>query len=341
MKKTLLALVLSVCMALPAWARPAEELAFQSFWTAGHQLNRAIIDPWCQGMREATNGKVVMHFNGNGALFRMDAVPNALRTGSLDVGGIQLQVALSMMPLHNLLSLPFLVQNAQEAATLAIAMRETFPEVRKEGDANFYTLAFLGSDRYAFGSVHNPIRTPADLAGKRVLVWAAWQIEEVKAWGGQPVQIISAETYMGLQRGLGEVAYVPYPAMESNKLIEVVRHVTLIPSRTLPMAIAINKDAYNSLPQEAKDYLRNTTGEAMSRRIGDALVAMSAEDMARHKAAGIEFIELNKEEQEVFRVKAADANRAYWVDTLRRNRLPDPEGWIDRVEKLAAKLFDR
>jgi C4-dicarboxylate-binding protein DctP len=336
MKKILLTLVLSVCMVNPVWA---EEIAYQSFWTSGHELNKTIIEPWCKGMAEATGGKVVMHFNGNNALFRSDATPMAIKNGTLDAGGLQIQGAVAMMPLSNLLALPFLVQDAKEAGIMARKMRETFPEVRAEGDNNFHVLATLGSDRYAFGSTKDLIRTPADLAGKRVLVWAPYQIEEVKAWGGMPVQIISSETYMGLQRGLGEVAYVPYPAIESNKLVEVVKHISMIPSRSLPLAIAINKDVWESLPQAARDYLNTTTGETMERLLGEALVAMVARDMERHKASGVTVYELTKEEQEAFKTAAAPANHVFWVDLLRRYGVADPEGWITKVEALAAETF--
>jgi len=338
MKKVLFILI-GIGITTPALA--SEEIFYQSFWGTAHRLNKAIIEPWCKGMETATAGKMVMHFNALNTLVKPNAMPRAIKNGSLEAGGILLQTASSMMPLSQLLSLPFLVQNAEEAAVMAWKMLETFPEIRAEAHAHFHILSVLGSDRYAFGSVKNPIRTPADLAGKRVLVWTPHQIEEIKAWGGIPVQISSSETYMGLQRGLGEVAYVPFPAMQSDKLAEVVKFITPIPSRVLPLAIVINKEIWTNLPSEAKNYLNSTTGAHLGLRLGQALVNLSAEDVVRHTAIGCTFHELTHEEQAAFKQAAAAANQAYWGDMLRRNKVEDPEGWIAKVEKLAGETFGR
>ena len=339
MKKILFALALTVFMASAAWA--AEEISYQSFWAPAHKLNRTVIEPWCKGMEEATKGKVVMHYNALNTLVKTEAMPAALKSGTLEAGGLQLQTLIATMPLSQLLGLPFLVQNAVEACEMAQKMREAFPEIRKEGDDNYHVLAMVGSDRYALGAVNGLIRTPADLVGKRVLVWATYQIEEVKAWGGLPVQVTSADTYIGLQRGLGEVAYVPFPAMESSKLAEVAKFITVIPSRTLPMGMVMNHDVWKGLPQDAKDYLNSTTGDAMSKRIGQALVELSAEDAQRHLGNGCTIHVLTVEEQAAFKSAAASANQAYWVDMLQRNNVSDPAGWIAKVEKLAADTFGR
>jgi len=340
MKKMLISLVLIVCMAAPAWAK--EEINFQSFWNPPHQLNRTILEPWCAGMAKATGGKVVIHYNPQDALVKADAVPGALRRGSLDAGGIQLSTAMSSMPLSNLMALPFLVQDAAEGAILAEKLQETFPEIRAEiTNNNYHLLATITTDKFALASTKAPIRTPADLAGKRVLVWAPYQIEEVRAWGGMPVQIPPMESYMALQRGLGEVVYCPFPAVAQMKLDEVAKYVTPIPARVLPMMLVMNKNLYDKLPAEAKKYLDETTGSVMNRQIGEALVALSAEDVTRLEAAGVTIHNLSLEEQGVFKNAAAAANRAYWVDIMRRNKVADPEAWITKVEKLAAETFNR
>jgi TRAP-type C4-dicarboxylate transport system substrate-binding protein len=340
MKKTWLALSLLACLAASP-ASAAEELSYQSFWGAAHALNKTVIEPWCAGLAKATDGAFVMHYNALNTLIKADAMPTAIRNGSLEAGGIQMQTAVSMMPLSQLLSLPFLVQNAEEACIMAQKMYETFPEVRAEIDANFKLLALAGSDRYAFVATRSLIKTPADLAGKRVLIWAPYQIEEVKAWGGIPVQITSSETYMGLQRGLGEVAYVPAPSIESNKLSEVGKFLTLIPSRSLPLAILMNKEIWASLSPAAQKYFTDTTGDVISRGIGTGLVQLTAEDNTRHVTNGCTLYELTLEEQAAFRDSAAEANRTYWMDMLSRNNVQNPAEWIAKVEKLAAETFGR
>ncbi len=339
MKKVLLILAVLCFCASPALA--AEEYSVQSFWGSAHHLNKVFWEAWCKDMTDKSGGKAVFHYYSLNTLVKSDGVATAIKAGNLDAGGIQMQTAVSMMPHSQVLGLPFLVQNAREACVLYAKMFETFPEMRDEVNKNFKLLAAFGSDRYAFASNNVLIKTPADLKGKRVLVWAAYQMDEVKSWGGQPVQIASSETYMGLQRGLGEVAYVPAPAVESNKLSEVAKNITLIPSRTLPMILAINHDSWKTLPKEVQKQVEETTGPKLSEFIGTELVKLTDGDMEKHKASGCTVYMLSLEEQKVFKDAAAEANNAYWADMLSRNGVKDPKAWIAKVEKLAAETFKR
>ncbi len=341
MKKILLLLAVIFCLgAGPAFA--AEEFTYQSFWAAAHPLNKTIIEPWCKGVAEVSKGKVVLHYNANNTLVKADAVPGAIRSGNLDTGGIQLQTAVAMMPLSQLPALPFIVQDAEEAGALFRAMIKTFPEVRQEIEKNFKLVAVAASDRYSFASTNGLIKTPADLKGKRVLVWAPYQIDEVKAWGGLPVQVASSETYMGLQRGLGEVAYVPAPALDSNKLSEVAKYLTLIPSRSLPMIIVVNKDVWKMLPKEVQKYMEEEGGDKLGKRLGTGLVELTKSDNVKHVQVNkCELYELNLAEQKAFRDMAAEANEKYWVEMLQRNGVKNPKEWIAKVEKLAADTFKR
>ena len=340
MKKLLLLLALVFCVtALPANA--AEEYTVQSFWSPSHKLNKVFWQAWCEEITNKSNGQVVFHYYPLNGLVKADAMPGAVRGGSLDIGGIQLQTAVAMLPHSQAIALPFLVQNAKEACTLYPLMFEKFPEMRQEVEKNFKFLAAMGSDRYAFASNNMLIKTPADIKGKRVLVWAPYQIKEVESWGGLPVQVTSAETYMGLQRGLGEIAYVPCPAVESSKLNEVAKYITYIPSRSLPIVILMNKDSWESLPDDVKKLVEETTGTKLSHFIGDQLMQLTEEDIEKHHAKGCQTYHLTLEEQQAFKDLAANANKEYWNDMLKRNGVKDPEAWINKVEKLAAKTFNR
>lgn len=340
MKKLLLLLPLIFCFTtMPAHA--AEEYTVQSFWGPSHKLNKVWWEKWCNEITEKSGGDVVFHYYPLNGLVKTDATPAAVRSGSLDIGGLQLQTAVSLMPHSQTVALPFIVQNAREACTLFSIMFEKFPEMQNEVNKNFKFLAAMGSDRYAFASNNMLIKTPEDLKGKRVLVWAPYQIEEVKSWGGTPVQITSSETYMGLQRGLGEVAYVPCPSVESNKLNEVAKYITLIPSRSLPIIIVMNKGSWDSLPKNVQQLVTETTGTQLSHYLGEQLMQLTEEDNEKHKAKGCTVYSLTLEEQNLFKELAADANKAYWEDMLKRNGVKDPDAWIAKVEALAAETFKR
>lgn len=339
MKKLLLALAMTLCFAAPLQA--AEEYTVQSFWSSAHKLNKVLWEPWCDEINAKFKDEVVFHFYPLNSLVKMDAMPSSVKSGSLDIGGLQLQSAIAMMPHSQAIALPFLVQNAKESCTLYPKMFEAFPEMRAEVEKNFKFLAAFGSDRSALAAKDGLIKSPADLKGKRVLVWAPYQSDEVTSWGGIPVQVVPAETYMGIQRGLGDVAYIPYPAVEVNKISEVAHYITLIPSRSMPLVIVMNKDSWDSLPRELQQHIDETTGTKMSDFIGDELLRLTDEDIAKQKAKGCQVHILSIEEQRPFKELAAEVNRQYWVNMLSRHGVQDPEGWMARVENLAAETFGR
>ena len=339
MKKLVLLLAMVFCFAAPLKA--AEEYTVQSFWSSSHKLNKVLFENWLNEINEKFKGEVVFHFYPLNSLVKMDAMPGAVKSGSLDIAGLQLQTAIAMMPHSQAIALPFLVQDAKESCALYPKMFATFPEMKDEVDKNFKFLAAFGSDRSALAAKDGLIKSPADLKGKRVLVWAPYQSDEVTSWGGIPVQVVPAETYMGIQRGLGDVAYIPFPAVEVNKISEVAHYITLIPSRSMPLVMVMNKDSWDSLPKGLQKYIDETSGTKMSDMIGDALLKLTDEDIAKQRAKGCQVHILTIEEQKPFKELAAEVNNKYWVSMLSRHGVKDPQGWIDKVEKLAAETFGR
>ncbi len=328
-----------ICCLYAAPALAATEYSVQSTGAAGHPISKFWWEPWCGEITQKSGGRVVFNFYGAGALVKAEAVPTALRNGVVDIAGIMAQNSFAMLPYSQALALPFLAQDAAQACVLYSKMYETLPEMRAEIDKNYKLLWVMGSDRFAFISTNGLIKTPGDLKGRRVLVWSAGQIDEVKAWGGIPQQISMHETYMALQRGLGEVAYVAAPSIEAHKLSEVAGYITIIPSHSLPMLIAMNWESWRSLPPDVQRVVEESTGPALSKRVGEFLVSLTDADLDKIRNNGGQVHVLSMAEQQNFKQAAAEANRKYWLEALSRNGVENPAAYIKKVERLAAETF--
>jgi len=339
--KKILFLVSALCCLSSLSAFAATEYSVQSSSAAGHPISKFWWEPWCREITEKSGGKVIFNFFGTGALVKAEAAPNALSNGVVDIAGIVMQNSFSRLPYSQALALPFLVQDAHEACVLYAKMYEKLPEMREEIDRNYKLLWVMGSDRFSFVSAKKLIKSPADLKGKRVLVWSVSQIDEVRAWGGIPQYISMHETYMALQRGLGDAAYVPTPAVEAHKLSEVAEYVTVIPSRSLPMIIVMNWNSWNTLPPDVQKMVSDTTGPDLSERVGRFLVSHTDADLEKIRQRGGQAHILTMEEQQAFIDAAAEANNSYWLDVLARNGVADPASYIAKVKKLAADTFNR
>jgi TRAP-type C4-dicarboxylate transport system substrate-binding protein len=113
-----------------------------------------------------------------------------------------------------------------------------------------------------------PIRSVADIKGKKIAA-SGPRADLIKAMGGAPVNVSSAEMYTALQRGLVEgITYPPYCGI-SYKFFEVVDYV-IWPGITVPSMgeILVNLESWNKLPEEYKNIINE---EAFSMFVDEAL----------------------------------------------------------------------
>jgi TRAP-type C4-dicarboxylate transport system substrate-binding protein len=113
-----------------------------------------------------------------------------------------------------------------------------------------------------------PIHTAADIKGKKIAA-SGPRADLVRAMGGSPVNIASAEMYTAMQRGLVDgITYPPYCGI-SYKFFEVVKYV-IWPGITVPSMgeILVNLESWNKLPEEYKNILNE---EAFNMFVDEAL----------------------------------------------------------------------
>lgn len=338
MKKSLLCLAAAILLApAPAPAAPEFELNVSSMLTTIHPVHIHTV-AMLKGIEEKSGGRIQFHMFDNNTLVKPDGVVKAVKNGGADLAIVTLNALSSDLPYCRTHDMPFVCTGAYTGSQLMWAMGQ-LPEIKKELDAgNAELLWAFSGERCAVGSINGPIRRMADLQGKRVLIWQPSLGEEVKGWGGIPVQVGLTDVYVALQRGMGEAFYSAIPMFPSMKLEELVKHLTIMPS-VLPGAIwIINKDVMASLPEDLQALLRDGTGEAATLAQGEVLVKAGQNDLQTMRAAGVNIIELTPEELAPWKETSIRSMTPYWRDTLRRGGDKDPDAWIRKVRELAANI---
>lgn len=156
------------------------------------------------------------------------------------------------------------------------------------------------------------VKTPADVAGLKV------RIPEISSWvtvwkglGANPTPINLNEVYSALQTGIVDGQENPYELIYTNKFYEVNKNIVLTDHISGIFKWTINKDFYNSLPEDLQKLLMDTAKECTE--WGDAqLDEQEAKIVEELKAAGVKFIEIDKKEWK----KAARAGIDEAVKTL-------------------------
>jgi tripartite ATP-independent transporter DctP family solute receptor len=198
--------------------------------TDSSSLHRRLVDMW-EAIRQETGGRVetqVLAQNNN----IPGSDPGALKM--LVAGEIQFFTLMggilgTVVPVAEVQQVPFAFRSAAHAhramdGPLGAYIRA---ETETKGIYGFPVAAFDNGMRQ-IGSNARPVRMPSDLAGVRMRVPAGQMVADTfKAFGAVPVTINSRDIYDALKAGKVDAHENPLALMESFKLDEVTKYVSM------------------------------------------------------------------------------------------------------------------
>lgn len=176
---------------------------------------------------QKTEGRVAINVAGSETLGSDAAMLTSLRTGALDFTANSQGPVSSVVPELAALGLPFLFSNAD----LAIKVLEG--DVGASLDARFQKVGIVPLDWWDNGIRHvsnskHAITKPQDVAGLKIRTPADPMTMDIfKALDAATVQIAFGELYIALQQGVVDGQENPLVNIESSKLYEVNKHISL------------------------------------------------------------------------------------------------------------------
>jgi len=112
-------------------------------------------------------------------------------------------------------------------------------------------------------SLNAPIRTPADLKGKKLRIQSSKVLEEqMRALGALPQVMAFSEVYQALQTGVVDGTENPHSNLYTQKMHEVQSHMTLSEHGYLGYAVITNKKFWDGLPADVRGQLEQAMKEA-------------------------------------------------------------------------------
>lgn len=116
----------------------------------------------------------------------------------------------------------------------------------------------------------DPVRTLADVKGKKLVAASAVMAKVVANLGGTPVTFRPDEAYQALSRGIADGVLLNYTGMATFKLHELTRHHIDVPLGGEPALLFINRKKYDGLPLAAKAAIDRYSYSELSQRLGRA-----------------------------------------------------------------------
>ena len=179
-------------------------------------------------VEKATSGEIEIQIFDSAQLFDDKDVPKAVGSGQIDLGVASLARYGGEVPAVDVFYVPFLFDtDAKLRAAVAPGSPVRGPldeAIAGTGARVLWWQAYGGTVLLTKGG--EPIRTPADIKGRKVRVFSKLLGSWVTANGGSAVNVAGGEQYFAYQRGTVDIGMTGPDSIKSRRLWEVMDTVT-------------------------------------------------------------------------------------------------------------------
>ena len=280
-----------------------------------------------------TNGQIYLDYKPFSMLGGEVEVLNQLQMGAIQGMGVSSVAATNLGPRFGLINLPFLI-NSFDKLDKFVANKKLFDHFMMAMDHQGITgLDITGYGNYGWATT-TPVRTLAD--AKKVKFRTAEAIVNqilYREWGFNPVAMPWPDVPVALKQGVIEGLDHTPMVCNITKKFEVCKYYTYINYAQGLFIWIFNKAWLNSLPADLKQTFIEVVHDVCA-DIRQQTEQQEVDEIAKAKAAGIEFISLSDAAMSVLQRKgnvahtkmAKEINKLYRGDTYR------PENFLKEVQ---------
>ncbi len=211
---------------------------------------------------ELTKGRVRVEVYANSTLYKDKEEMEALQLGAVQMLAPSLA---KFGPLgvkeFEVFDLPFIFSNYDDLhkVTTGPVGKQLLTKLESKGIRG---LAFWDNGFKSF-SLNTPIKTPADLKGKKMRIQSSKVLEEqMRAVGSLPQVMAFSEVYQALQTGVVDGTENPISNLYTQKMYEVQKHLTITDHGYLGYAVIVNKKFWDGLPADIRKQLEEAMEQA-------------------------------------------------------------------------------
>jgi TRAP-type C4-dicarboxylate transport system substrate-binding protein len=152
-----------------------------------------------------------------------------------------------------------------------------------------------------------------DMKGQKIIVSGTWPGRIVESLGAAAVTFAWGEVYSALGKKVADGVISNYDTLLSRKFAEVTKFATDVGMMTADFYVIMNKNKWNSLPQDIRTILEELTGDYLVDKIDEY-----------NRASEIKAVERAKKEYGVQFHKLPPEELARWANTIK----PVREDWV-------------
>ena len=251
-------------------------------------------------VEQKTNGGIKVDIFPSGQIGDEEAMVEATKMGTLQ--GTRGGPFEKMAPEFLTYTLPFLFDSLDGIEK--VTMGPIGDRIGQAAEKNGLKVLTTG-DAGGFRDITNnkrPILTPDDMQGLKIRTPGIESIiKTMEAFGANPVSIPFGDVYMALKTNVADGQENPPINIESMKIHEVQKYMTVIDYQFHPDPFLVNLKWYNSLSPEYQKILKECAVEAM--KYNDQLLKEANQKALDNMKKSMEITVLTPEQRNAFREK--------------------------------------
>lgn len=239
------AVTLLATSAIPAAAAEVE-LRLGHWLPPTHPMQTLGLEPWIDSIRQASNGRInITVFPAS----QLGAAPDhydMARDGIADVTYTNPGYQAGRFPFYSLAEIPFHATNAKSGAK---ALHEWYAPLAEKEMAD---VKFCLINPHDPGTIHSkqPIKVPADIAGKNIRPAHATMARFVSQLGGASVQVPAPEAREAITKGTADAITFPWNSIYIFGIDQATKYHLDMPFYISSQMLLFNKAAYEGMSEE-------------------------------------------------------------------------------------------
>ncbi|MCE5973154.1 TRAP transporter substrate-binding protein [Sinirhodobacter sp. WL0062] len=301
----------ALALVLAAPAVEAREMRVSSFEPPQGFYSSKILQAWIDEINpKLSEGNAFKLYPGS-MLGAPPAQAELVKAGVADVALVVPTYTPGLFPNSGVVELPGMVTTSAGGTNILNTLAEEGALDKEYAD--YKIVALFTTPGYRFFMTGKAVTAPGDLSGLKLRSPSKFGSTLFDLVGASGVSVPAPQVYENLERGVVQGAVWVMDAYRTFRLNEVAPYVTDTRFTAQPMAILMNKAAYESLSDADRAVLDDMTGRATAEWIAGVVDATDAEIEAAFRADGkVTFTDLDADTQAKWDAALADAP-AKWL----------------------------
>lgn len=262
-------------------------------------------------VEKASNGDIEVQIYDSAQLYKDKEVPQAVGSGQIEMGVASLTRFVGVIPAVDIFYMPFLF-NTEKLVRAATAKGSSIrgpidDAIRNTGSRVLWWQAYGSAIML---SKKAPLKTPADIKGKKVRVFGKTLGTWIQSLGGAPTLISGSEQYLAYQRGTVDIGMTGISGVKSRKLWEVMDWVTETNNADIEFIVLVNEKFWQGLPEKHKEIIAAAAAKADA-AVRDAIARIEADAYKAAEANGMKVYRLTPAEVKLWRASGKEVIDQY------------------------------